>query len=60
MNHFSYDVMQKEKARELQAEGLRSQAFYRLDTRRRGLLPALSKLAISLLGVLGLLSMLLR
>lgn len=29
MNHFSYEMMGKEKIEDLQAEGLRSQAFHR-------------------------------
>jgi len=60
MNHFSYDVMQKEKIRDLQEEGARSQAFYRSGAPKLALLRGLPKFILMLLGILGLLSLLVR
>jgi hypothetical protein len=60
MNHFSYDVMRKEKIRDLQAEGMTSQAFHRSGAPKLGLLRGLPKLIIALLGVLGTLGLLIR
>jgi hypothetical protein len=60
MNHFSYDVMRKEKVRSLQDEGLRSQAYYRSGSSRHGLLRGLPKLIAAILGMLGILGLLLR
>jgi hypothetical protein len=60
MNHFSYDVMRKEKVRELRAEGIRSQEFYRSGAPKLGLLRSLPKFIIGLLGILGLLGLLVR
>ena len=60
MNHFSYDVMRKNKIRELQSEGMRSQAFHRSGARSRTLLGGLPRLVLGLLGILGLLSLLIR
>ena len=60
MNHFSYDVMRKEKVRDLQKEGMRSQAFYRSGARKSDLLRGLPRLMLGLLGILGLLGLLIR
>ena len=60
MNHFSYDVMRKEKVRSLQDEGMRSQAYYRSRSSRHGLLGGLPKLIAAILGTLGILGLLLR
>lgn len=60
MNHFSYDVLRKEKIRDLQAEGIASQSFHRSGARKLGLLRGLPKLMLTLLGILGLLSLLVR
>lgn len=60
MNHFSYDVLQKEKARRLQEEGMMSQAYYRSQRRMPFTLGGLSKLIFALLGVLGILGLLVR
>jgi hypothetical protein len=60
MNHFSYDVMRKEKVRGLQAEGLSSQAFHRSGASRLGLLRGLPKLIVAILGILGILGLLVR
>jgi hypothetical protein len=60
MNHFSYDVMQKEKIRDLQAEGMANQAFHRSGAPKLALLRGLPKLALTLLGILALLSLLVR
>jgi len=60
MNHFSYDVLGKEKVRDLQNEGLRSQSFHRSGAPSLGLLRGLPKLVLGLLGILGLLALLVR
>jgi hypothetical protein len=60
MNHFFYEQRAKENIKNLQAEGLRSQGFYRSGAPKLGLLPGLSKLTLSLLGILGLLALLVR
>ena len=60
MNHFSYDVMRKEKVRDLQQEGIRSQLFHRSGAPKLGLLPGLPRLILTLLGILGLFSLLVR
>ena len=58
MNHFSYDVLRKEKVHDLQKEGMTSQAFHRSGAPRLTLLRNLPKLILMILGVLGLLSLL--
>jgi hypothetical protein len=58
MNHLSYDVMRKEKIRDLQTEGMASQSFHRSGAPKLGLLRGVPKLILMLLGVLGLLSLL--
>lgn len=58
MNHFSYDVMWKEKIRELQKEGLRSQSVHGSRARKSSLLIGLSKL-ILFLSAIGILQLLL-
>jgi hypothetical protein len=60
MNHFSYDVMRKEKIRDLQAEGIASQSFHRSGASKIGLLRELPKLIVILLGILGVLELLVR
>ena len=60
MNDFSYDVIGKEKVRELQNEGVRSQAFHRSGAPSLGLLRGLPRLMLVLLGILGLLALLVR
>ena len=60
MNHFSYDVMRKEKVRELQNEGIRSQSFHRSGAPRLSLLRGLPKLLSILLSALGILGLLVR
>jgi hypothetical protein len=60
MNHFSYDVIGKEKVRDLQNEGVRSQSFHRSGAPSLGLLRGLPKLVLGLLGILGLLALLVR
>lgn len=60
MNHFSYEVMSKEKIQDMQAEGLRSQAFFKSGASKPGLWRGLPKIIVGLLGILGLLSLLVR
>ena len=59
MNYFSYEVMGKEKIKDLQGEGMRSQAFHRSGSPKPSLLRGVSKLVLGLLGILGLLGLLL-
>ena len=58
MNHFSYEVMGKEKVRDLREEGVRSQFFHRSGAQKLGLLRGLPKLILILLGILGMLELL--
>jgi len=60
MNHFSYEVMGKEKVKDLQGEGMRSQAFQRSGAPKVALLRGLPKLLLTVLGILGLLGLLVR
>lgn len=60
MNHFSYDVMRKEKVRDLQGEGVRSQEFHRSGAPKLTLLRGVPRLILTVLGILGLLSLLVR
>lgn len=58
MNHYSYDVMRKEKIRDLQAEGMQSQSFHRSGAPRIGMVRGLPKFILALLGILGILGLL--
>ena len=60
MNHFSYDVLRKEKIHGLQTEGVNSQSFHRSGAPKLALLRGLPKLIVPLLGTLGMLSLLVR
>lgn len=60
MNHFSYEVMGKEKVRDLQEEGMRNQALHRSGAPKFSFLPGLPKLILELLGILGILGLLAR
>ena len=60
MNHFSYEVMGKEKVKDLKGEGMRSQAFHRSGAPKIASLGGLPKLILSLLGILGILGLLAR
>jgi hypothetical protein len=60
MNHFSYDVMSKEKIRDLQNEGINNQSFHRSGAPKLAPLRGLPKLVLGLLGILGLLALLVR
>jgi hypothetical protein len=60
MNHFSYEVMGKEKVKGFQEEGLRNQAVHRSSRPKLGFVHGLSKLILGLLGMLGLLGLLVR
>jgi hypothetical protein len=60
MNHFSYEMMGKEKVRDLQEEGMRSQAVYRSGAPKFSFLLGLPKFILGLLGILGILGLLAR
>ncbi len=60
MNHFSYDVMGKEKIRDLQQEGIRSQAYRRSGAAKNTLRPSLPRLIVFVLAVLSVLEILLH
>ena len=60
MNHFSYEMFGKEKVKDLQDEGMRSQAVYRSGAPKIAPLRGLPKLVVALMGVLGVLGLLLR
>ena len=60
MNHFSYEFMGKEKVKDLQGEGMRSQAFHRSGAPKIALLRGVPKLILMLLGILGALGLLIR
>ena len=60
MNHFFYESSGKQKVKELFNEGQRSQAFHRSGAPKRSLMGSVPKLAFTLLGILGLLSLFLR
>ena len=60
MNHYSYDIMQKEKIRDRQKVGMTSQSFHRSGASAPGLLRGLPKLVLLLLGLLGMLGLLVR
>ena len=60
MNQFFYETRGKEKVNRLMDEGQQSQAVYRSKGVKAGLIPTLPKLAITLLGILILLGLLMR
>lgn len=60
MNHFSYESLSKEKVKNCLEEGLRSQVYYRSGAAKSSLLRGLPKLALILLGMLGILVLLVR
>jgi hypothetical protein len=60
MNHFFYESSGKQKVKDLLNEGQRSQAFHRSGAPKIGLAGGVTKLAMTLLGILGLLSLFLR
>jgi hypothetical protein len=47
MNHYSYEMMGKEKLKDLQGEGMRSQAFYSSGAQRIATVRALPRLALA-------------
>ena len=59
MNHFSYEVMGKEKVKGFQEEGMRNQEVHRSGV-HTNLTRGLPKLLVLLLGILGILGMLVR
>ena len=59
MNHFSYEVMGKEKVRGFQEEGLRNQEVHRSGSPRR-FIRGLTKFILAILGIMGILGMLIR
>lgn len=60
MNHFSYEVMGKEKVKGFQEEGLRNQEFHKSGASQISLLRGLPKLILGLLGILGILGLMIR
>jgi hypothetical protein len=60
MNHFSYEVMGKEKVRGFREEGMRNQAVHRSGALQISLFRGLPKLILGLLGILGILGLLVR
>jgi hypothetical protein len=60
MNQFFYESRGKEKVKALLEEGMRSQAVRRSGTARAGLPRNLPRLALTILGLLGLLGILFR
>jgi hypothetical protein len=60
MNHFSLEVMGKERVMGLQEEGMRSQAYYRSSTSKNALLGGLPRLISTLFGILIILGLLIR
>jgi len=59
MNHFSYEVMGKEKVKGFRDEGLRNQEVHRSGTHTR-LIRGLPKLLLFRLGILGILGLFVR
>ena len=60
LNYLANRPLGKEKVRDLQNEGLRSQSFHRSGAPSLGPLRGLPKLVLGLLGILGLLALLVR
>lgn len=60
MNHFSLDVMRKEKVRDLQREGMTGQAFHRSRLPGSGPLRQAPAILLALVGLCGLLGLFLR
>ena len=60
MNQSFYKSSSSEKLNNLRKEGMMSQAFYRSGASKASLLPKLSKLAIYILGIIGLLQIFAR
>ena len=58
MNHFSYEVMGKEKVKGFQEEGLRNQAVHRSGVPKLGFLNRKPRLILALLGILGIFGLL--
>jgi hypothetical protein len=58
MDHFSYELMGKEKVKNFQEEGLRNQAVHRSGASKLGFMNGLLKLILGLLGILGVLGLL--
>ena len=60
MNQFFYESRGKEKVKDLLREGQHSQAFHRSGAPKLGAASGLPKLIAGVLGILGLLSLLIR
>ena len=60
MDHFSYEVLGKEKVKGFQEEGLRNKEVYRSRVSQIGFLRNLPKLILLLFGILGILGLLIR
>lgn len=60
MNQFFYETRGKEKVKGLMDEGIRSQALHQSGAAKPGILSNLPKVALTILGLLGVLGFLLR
>jgi hypothetical protein len=60
MNHFSYEVMGKEKVKGFRDEGLRNQEVHRSNTRKMNFLGRLPKLILVISMILGVLVLIIR
>ena len=60
MNHFSYEVMGKEKVKGIREEGLRNQEVHKSGSPKLALVRGLPRFIIGLLGILGILGLLVR
>ena len=58
MNHFSYEVLGKEKVKSLQEEGVRSQAVHGSGALKRNIPGRFPKRILAILGIRGLLKLL--
>jgi hypothetical protein len=60
MNQFFYESRGKEKVKDLMKEGMRSQALKQSRAARTGIIQNLPKLALTILGLLSILGILLH
>lgn len=60
MDHFYYEMMGKEKLKDLREEGMRNQALHTSGAQTPGLRNAMSRFILALVGILGMLVWLVR